>query len=54
MKNTEKIYREIKREGVQKSFLHRMQTRQELYDLIDYDAYAKLDKKASNYKNKKQ
>jgi 2-methylisocitrate lyase-like PEP mutase family enzyme len=29
-----------------------MQTRQELYDLIDYEAYAKLDKKAANYKNK--
>jgi len=52
MKNTEQLYREIKKEGDQKSFLHKMQTRQELYDLIDYEAYAKLDKKAANYKNK--
>ena len=52
MKNTENLYREIKKEGAQKSFLHKMQTRQELYDLIDYEAYAKLDKKAANYKNK--
>ena len=29
-----------------------MQTRQELYELIDYDAYARLDKKAANYKLK--
>ena len=53
MKNTQNLYQEIKKEGAQKSFLDKMQTRQELYDLIDYDAYAKLDKKAANYKNKK-
>ena len=53
MKNTQNLYQEIKKEGAQKSFLDKMQTRQELYDLIDYDAYAKLDKKAANNKNKK-
>ena len=53
MKNTQVLYQEIKKEGAQKSFLHKMQTRQELYELIDYDAYAKLDKKAANYKLKK-
>ena len=52
MKNTKNLYQEIKKEGAQKSFLDKMQTRQELYDLIDYDAYAKIDKKAANYKNK--
>lgn len=52
MKNTENLYREIKKEHTQKSFLKKMQTRQELYDLIDYDAYARIDKKTSNYKNK--
>jgi methylisocitrate lyase len=52
MKNTEKLYREIKKEGVQKSFLNKMQTREELYDLIDYAKYAAIDRKAANYKNK--
>ena len=52
MKNTQVLYQEIKKEGAQKSFLNKMQTRQELYELIDYDAYAKLDKKAANYKLK--
>ncbi len=52
MKNTQVLYQEIKNEGAQKSFLNKMQTRQELYELIDYDAYAKLDKKAANYKLK--
>ena len=51
MKNTEALYQEIKQEGTQTSFLHQMQTRKELYELIDYDAYAALDKKVANYKN---
>ncbi len=54
MKNTQSLYQEIKREGDQKSFLTKMQTRQELYDLIDYEAYAKIDRKAANYKTNKQ
>tara|TARA_Y100001934_G_scaffold283416_2_gene403048 strand:+ start:4820 stop:5830 length:1011 start_codon:yes stop_codon:yes gene_type:complete len=54
MKNTENLYQEIKKEGAQKSFLNKMQTRQELYELIDYEAYAKIDKKAANYKNQKK
>ena len=52
MKSTQLLYQGIKKEGAQKSFLSKMQTRQELYDLIDYDAYAKIDKKAANYKLK--
>ncbi len=53
MKNTSSIYKEIKENGTQQSFIEKMQTRQELYDLIDYDAYAELDNKVANYKNEK-
>lgn len=30
-----------------------MQTREELYDLINYDSYTNLDDKVANYKHKK-
>ena len=50
MKNTKKVYEEIKTKGTQKSFIPLMQTRQELYDLIDYDFYAQIDEKVANYK----
>jgi len=53
MKNTELLYQEIKQNGTQKNFLDKMQTRNELYDLIDYDAYAELDQKVANYKIEK-
>lgn len=53
MKSTELLYQEIKQNGTQKHFLDKMQTRKELYDLIDYDAYAKLDQKVANYKTEK-
>ena len=53
MKNTELLYQEIKQNGTQKNFLAKMQTRKELYDLIDYDGYAELDQKVANYKIKK-
>ena len=33
----------MKRSGTQKAWLPRMQTRAELYELIDYDAYADVD-----------
>jgi methylisocitrate lyase len=37
MKSTEACLRDLKRRGSQKSWLDRMQTRQELYDLLGYD-----------------
>jgi 2-methylisocitrate lyase-like PEP mutase family enzyme len=37
MKATEKFFAALKRAGSQKECLDEMQTRQELYDLLDYD-----------------
>lgn len=37
MKATEKFFKELKKAGTQNDWLDRMQTRQELYDLLDYD-----------------
>ncbi|GIU98751.1 MAG: methylisocitrate lyase [Actinomycetota bacterium] len=38
------FYRDLLREGTQAAWLDRMLTRAELYELIDYDAYAALDR----------
>ena len=39
-----RVYQTIRREGTQRSMLERMQTRAELYDVLDYHRYeAKLD-----------
>ena len=40
MKATEKFFAALKRAGTQKDWLDQMQTRQELYDLLDYDPAA--------------
>jgi methylisocitrate lyase len=40
MKASEKFFRALKKVGSQKGWLRRMQTRQELYDLLDYDPSA--------------
>ena len=53
MKNTENLFKELKKKGTQKDFIQNMQTRQELYDLIEYEKYAALDEKVANYKPKK-
>jgi methylisocitrate lyase len=37
------FYEELLREGSAQGWLERMQTRAELYELIDYDGYAALD-----------
>ena len=40
----EKVYQTIRKEGTQASLLQAMQTREQLYDVLDYKAYeAKLD-----------
>lgn len=46
MKATEGFYAALYKEGTQAGILDKMQTRKELYDLLDYDGYAKLDEKA--------
>ncbi|HSY43806.1 MAG TPA: methylisocitrate lyase [Candidatus Acidoferrum sp.] len=40
----------IKSEGSQESLLKKMQTRAELYELLDYEGYAKFDKDIFNFK----
>jgi methylisocitrate lyase len=40
MKTTEKFFRALKKAGTQNDWLDQMQTRQELYDLLDYDPAA--------------
>ncbi len=46
-KATELVLTDIKRNGTQEDWLDRMQTRSELYDLIDYDRYEELDQDLS-------
>lgn len=52
MKNTQSLFEEIKKNGSQLEYLKKMQTRNELYDLLKYDSYAELDSKVANYKIK--
>lgn len=47
MKAIEEALAELKQTGTQQGFLDRMQTRQALYQLIDYSAYDTLDKRFS-------
>ena len=42
-KTTEELLTDLKRTGTQVDWLGRMQTRAELYELIEYDAYAEVD-----------
>ncbi len=44
MKAAEAVYTELKRKGTQAALLDRMQTRQELYDLIRYADYEDFDR----------
>jgi methylisocitrate lyase len=46
----EDAYKKLFTKGTQKNFINKMQTRQELYDVLDYDRYAKIDKKVTGYK----
>ncbi len=38
------FYSNLMEKGIQTDWLHRMQTRSELYDLIGYDDYTSLDR----------
>ena len=49
MKAVENGLRKIDQQGTQESEVKNMQTRQELYDLIDYQSYAKIDKDLFNF-----
>lgn len=51
-KSTENFLKTLKKDKTQSNTIENMQTRLELYDLIDYDKYAALDKKVANYKPK--
>ena len=42
-KTTEALLTDLKRTGTQVEWLPKMQTRAELYELIEYDAYAEVD-----------
>ena len=46
MKACEGFYSALRRKGTQAGMLGKMQTREELYALLDYDSYARLDEKA--------
>jgi len=43
MKTVEALFRELREKGTLESALPRMQTREELYQLLDYDGYTQLD-----------
>jgi methylisocitrate lyase len=49
MKAVEEAYAELARTGSQQALLGRMQTRQELYELVRYRDYAALDEKIAGY-----
>jgi methylisocitrate lyase len=40
MKASEEFFAALKRTGTQSDWIHKMQTRQELYDLLDYNPEA--------------
>ena len=46
-KVAEDVLTDIKNKGTQVDWIDRMQTRRELYDLIEYDAYEETDRKLS-------
>lgn len=47
MKTGEEVLAEIRRTGTQAAFLDRMQTRKELYELINYDRYNQFDREVA-------
>jgi len=49
MKAVESAFAELLEQGTQRGFVDRMQTRKELYELVRYPDYARLDEKISGY-----
>ena len=41
---------ELRERGTQAGFMDRMQTRQELYELVRYDDYARMDARAAGFR----
>jgi methylisocitrate lyase len=50
MKAAETALAELRVTGTQQGFLDRMQTRAELYELVRYDDYARLDERAAGFR----
>ncbi len=50
MKAVEDGLKHIKKHGTQKDIVKDMQTRADLYDLLDYESYSKFDKRISGFK----
>ena len=50
MQAIEKGLRKIDEEGTQESSVADMQTRQRLYELLEYESYAKIDSDLFNFK----
>jgi len=48
MKSAESALKVLKRSGTQRSLLGEMQTRKELYELLDYEQYEKMEAEASS------
>jgi len=51
MKGVEEGLRTLLEQGTQQSLLDSMQTRQQLYELLQYDAYSKFDQEIYNFRN---
>jgi methylisocitrate lyase len=49
MKAVEEAFAALLAEGTQQGILDRMQTRKELYELVRYAEYARLDEKIAGY-----
>ncbi|HEU4751915.1 MAG TPA: isocitrate lyase/phosphoenolpyruvate mutase family protein [Armatimonadota bacterium] len=49
MKAVEEAFSQLMVEGTQQGFVERMQTRKELYELLRYDEYARLDDQIAGY-----
>ena len=43
MKAVEGVLHQLKEKGTQKGYLDHMQTRQELYELLQYESYTQMD-----------
>lgn len=54
MKSAQAALQKLKRSGTQRGFLKEMQTRKELYDLLDYGYYERLEAADSNPRARKR
>jgi methylisocitrate lyase len=54
MKSAETALRVLKRSGTQHGLLSQMQTRKELYELLEYEQYEKIEAEVSRVRSRKQ